>query len=105
MASYGTFSTGVNITNLHNIVFASPTKSRIRNLQSIGRGLRKGNNKETAVLFDIVDDFRIGKFANYTIKHFIERCKIYDDEKFTYKFYNIELKNGKTDQDNKVAIG
>ena len=105
VASYGTFSTGVNITNLHNIVFASPTKSRIRNLQSIGRGLRKGNNKETAVLFDIVDDFRIGKFANYTIKHFIERCKIYDDEKFNYKFYNIELKNGKTDQDSKVAIG
>ena len=105
VASYGTFSTGVNITNLHNIVFASPTKSRIRNLQSIGRGLRKGSDKETAVLFDIVDDFRVGKFANYTIKHFIERCKIYDDEKFTYKFYNIELKNGKTDQDSKVAIG
>ena len=105
VASYGTFSTGVNITNLHNIVFASPTKSRIRNLQSIGRGLRKGSDKETAVLFDIVDDFRVGKFANYTIKHFIERCKIYDEEKFNYKFYNIELTNGKTDKDNKVAIG
>jgi len=94
VASYGTFSTGVNIRNLHNIIFASPSKSRIRNLQSIGRGLRIGENKTEAVLFDIVDDFRIGKFANYSLKHFIERVKIYDEEKFKYKFYNIELKNG-----------
>ena len=93
VASYGTFSTGVNIRNLHNIIFASPSKSRIRNLQSIGRGLRLGENKEEATLFDIADDFRIGKFTNYTLKHFIERVKIYDEEKFTYKFYNIELKN------------
>jgi len=92
VASYGTFSTGINIRNLHNIVFASPSKSRIRNLQSIGRGLRKGDNKEEATLFDIADDFRIGKFTNFTLKHFIERCKIYDEEKFTYKFYNIEIK-------------
>lgn len=94
VASYGTFSTGVNIRNLHNIVFASPSKSRIRNLQSIGRGLRIGDNKEKATLFDIADDFRIGKYVNYTLKHFIERVKIYDEEKFNYKFYNIELKNG-----------
>jgi superfamily II DNA or RNA helicase len=93
VASYGTFSTGVNIRNLHNIVFASPSKSRIRNLQSIGRGLRKGDNKTEATLFDIADDFRVGKFVNYTLKHFIERVKIYDEEKFKYKFYNIELKN------------
>ena len=92
VASYGTFSTGVNIRNLHNVIFASPSKSRIRNLQSIGRGLRKGDNKDAATLFDIADDFRIGKFANYTLKHFIERVKIYDEEKFEYKFYNIELK-------------
>jgi superfamily II DNA or RNA helicase len=92
IASYGTFSTGVNIRNLHNIIFASPSKSRIRNLQSIGRGLRIGENKEQATLFDIADDFRIGKFTNFTLKHFVERVKIYDEEKFTYKFYNIELK-------------
>ena len=94
VASYGTFSTGINIRNLHNIIFASPSKSRIRNLQSIGRGLRVGDNKEVATLFDIADDFRVGKFTNYTLKHFIERMKIYDEEKFKYKFYNIELKNG-----------
>jgi len=94
VASYGTFSTGVNIRNLHNIVFASPSKSKIRNLQSIGRGLRLGDNKEEAVLFDISDDFRIGKFTNYTIKHLIERVKLYDEEKFNYKFYPIKLANG-----------
>jgi superfamily II DNA or RNA helicase len=93
VASYGTFSTGVNIRNLHNIIFASPSKSRIRNLQSIGRGLRKGDDKEIATLFDIVDDMRIGKHANFTLKHFIERVRIYDEEKFNYKFYNIEIKN------------
>jgi hypothetical protein len=61
-------------------------------LQSIGRGLRVGDNKTAATLFDIADDFRVGKFTNYTLKHFIERLKIYDDEKFEYKIYPIELK-------------
>jgi len=93
VASYGTFSTGINIRNLHNIIFASPSKSRVRNLQSIGRGLRKGENKEQAVLFDIVDDMRTGKHANFSLRHFIERVKIYEEEKFSYKFYNIELKD------------
>jgi superfamily II DNA or RNA helicase len=91
VASYGTFSTGVNIRNLHNIVFASPSKSRVRNLQSIGRGLRIGENKSKAVLFDISDDMRLGKFTNYTLQHFVDRVKIYDNEKFNYKFYNINL--------------
>ena len=98
VASYGTFSTGINIRNLHNIIFASPSKSRIRNLQSIGRGLRKGDNKETATLFDIVDDMRIGKYANFVLNHFIERVRIYEEEKFSYKFYNIEMKNGNDKQ-------
>jgi superfamily II DNA or RNA helicase len=93
VASYGTFSTGVNIRNLHNIIFASPSKSRIRNLQSIGRGLRIGDNKQEATLFDISDDFRIGKYTNYSLHHFVDRVRIYDDEKFNYKFYNINLKN------------
>ena len=56
VASYGTFSTGINIKNLHNVIFASPSKSRIRNLQSIGRVLRKRNGKNQAVLYDIADD-------------------------------------------------
>ena len=93
VASYGTFSTGINIRNLHNVVFASPSKSRVRNLQSIGRGLRIGDNKTEAVLYDIADDFRIGKHVNYTLQHLQERVRIYDEEKFKYKFYNIEVKD------------
>ena len=93
VASYGTFSNGINIRNLHNVIFASPSKSRVRNLQSIGRGLRIGDNKTEAVLYDIADDFRIGKHVNFTLRHLQERVKIYDDEKFKYKFYNIEVKN------------
>jgi len=86
------FSTGINIKNLHNIIFASPSKSRIRNLQSIGRVLRLGDGNKEATLFDISDDFRIGKYVNYTLKHCIERMAIYDQEKFNYKIYNIDLK-------------
>jgi len=93
VASYGTFSTGINIRNLHNVIFSSPSKSRVRNLQSIGRSLRKGDSKDEATLFDISDDFRVGKYTNFTLKHFVERVKIYDEEKFNYKFYNIEIKN------------
>ena len=56
VGSYGTFSTGINIRNLHNIVFANPSKSRIRNLQSIGRGLRLKDNESNATLYDVADD-------------------------------------------------
>jgi superfamily II DNA or RNA helicase len=94
VASYGTFSTGINIRNLHNVIFASPSKSRVRNLQSIGRGLRLGDNKTEAVLYDIADDLRYKTHMNFTLKHFVERTKIYDEEKFDYKLYKIGLKNG-----------
>ena len=94
IASFGTFSTGINIRNLHNIIFASPSKSRIRNLQSIGRGLRKSDAKERATLYDIADDLRTGKYMNFTLRHFVERTKIYNDEGFPYKLYKIGLKDG-----------
>jgi superfamily II DNA or RNA helicase len=92
VASFGTFSTGINIRNLHNIIFASPSKSRIRNLQSIGRGLRTSDTKTSAQLFDIADDMRHKKHENYTLKHFSERIKLYGEEKFKFKVYKIELK-------------
>jgi len=95
VASYGTFSTGTNIRNLHNIIFASPSKSRVRNLQSIGRGLRLSKDKEIAILYDIADDMRTGKTMNFTLRHFVERVKIYNEEKFSFKMYNIGLKDGK----------
>jgi superfamily II DNA or RNA helicase len=89
VASFGTTSTGVNIVSLDNLIMAHPTKSKIRNLQSIGRILRKnGDNK--AQLFDIVDKF--GKSKNYSIKHFEERHKQYVTENFKYRIYNIDLK-------------
>lgn len=92
VASYGTFSTGINIRNLHNVIFASPSKSRIRNLQSIGRGLRVSETKQRAILYDISDDLRTGKHVNFTLRHFMERVKIYNDERFSYKIYKIALK-------------
>ena len=96
VASFGTFSTGINIRNLHNIIFASPSKSRVRNLQSIGRGLRQSSGKEQATLYDIADDLRHKKHMNFTLQHFVERVKIYNEEKFPYKIYNIGLKNDST---------
>ena len=92
VASYGVFSTGINIRNLHNVVFASPSKSRIRNLQSIGRVLRKGNNKTKARLYDISDDCSYRSKKNYTLNHLIERIKIYNEEKFNYDIVTVNLK-------------
>ena len=91
IASLGTFSTGVNIRNLHNVIFTSPSKSRIKTLQSIGRSLRLNTNKEFATLYDIADDLSWKSKKNHTILHFIERVKMYDDEKFDYKIYNVNL--------------
>lgn len=91
IASLGTFSTGVNIRNLHNVIFTSPSKSRIKTLQSIGRSLRLNTNKEFATLYDIADDLSWKSKKNHTILHFIERVKMYDDEKFDYKIYNVSL--------------
>ena len=92
LASYGTFSTGVNIKRLDNIIFASPSKSKIRNLQSIGRVLRKGNGKTKATLYDVVDDLQWKGKKNFAVNHFIERISIYSSEGFDYNIYNVELK-------------
>ena len=92
VASFGTFSTGINIRNLHNIVFASPSKSRIRNLQSIGRGLRLKDNKSEATLYDISDDLTHNGKENYTLAHFRERINIYNEEDFNYEIHNVDLK-------------
>ena len=94
VASYGTFSTGINIRNLHNIIFSSPSKSRIRNLQSIGRGLRLKDNNSAATLYDIADDISYNGKENYTLQHFKERINIYNGEDFNYEIHNVELING-----------
>lgn len=91
VASYGTFSTGINIRNLHNVVFSSPTKSRIRTLQSIGRGLRTSESKDSMTLYDISDDMRYKDKLNFTAQHFKDRIAIYNSENFKHKVYNIDL--------------
>jgi superfamily II DNA or RNA helicase len=89
LASYGTFSTGVNIKKIDNVVFASPSKSRIRNLQSIGRGLRKTEGKDSMRLFDISDDLQC---ENHTLNHLKERINIYNEESFPYEIQQFDLK-------------
>jgi superfamily II DNA or RNA helicase len=91
VASYGAFSTGINIRNLHNVIFASSTKSRIRNLQSIGRGLRLGDDKTHCNLYDIGDDMTWKTRKNFTLLHMIERVKIYNDEHFDYKIVKVQI--------------
>ena len=92
IASYGTFSTGINIRNLHNVVFASPSKSRIRVLQSIGRGLRKSDRGDIhTTLLDIADDFTYKDRKNFTLNHFLERINIYNEEQFEYQIDRIRI--------------
>ena len=92
VASYGTFSTGINIRNLHNVVFASPSKSRIRVLQSIGRGLRKSDRDDIhTTLLDIADDFTYKDRKNFTLNHFLERINIYNEEQFEYQIDRIRI--------------
>ena len=92
VASYGTFSTGINIRNISNIVFASPSKSKIRVLQSLGRGLRLGDKSRSLKVFDISDDLSIDSKLNFTLRHFKERINIYSEQKFDYKIDRIKLK-------------
>ena len=92
VASYGTFSTGISIKNLHNVVFAESMKSSVKVLQSVGRLLRLHENKEYATLFDVTDDLTCGRKKNYALKQFLARISYYDDEGFTYRIKNVTLK-------------
>jgi superfamily II DNA or RNA helicase len=91
IASYGTFSTGINIPSIENVIFASPSKSKIRNLQSIGRGLRKKDGKTACNLFDIADDLHWKSWKNHTLNHAAERYKTYAEEEFSIKLVEVEL--------------
>lgn len=92
VGSSSIMSTGISIKNLHNIIFAISGKSRIRNLQSIGRVLRLHKEKEIATLYDIADNLSTGKHKNYTLLHFLERVKTYNKEQFEYKLINVDFK-------------
>jgi len=91
IASFGTFSTGINIPSLENVIFASPSKSKIRNLQSIGRGLRLKDGKTSCNLYDIADDLHWKSWKNHTLNHAAERYKIYAEEEFKIKIVEVEL--------------
>ncbi len=92
VASLGTFSTGINIRNLHNIIFASPSKSQIKVLQSIGRGLRKSDNGQITTLYDVADDLHWKSQKNYTLLHSAQRVKIYEKEEFKYQIIKVDIK-------------
>lgn len=91
VASIATFSTGINIKNLHNIVLASPYKSKIQILQSIGRSLRLHETKDVAILYDLADNLSVGNHRNHTIGHFKERLKYYINEQFEYTVANFSF--------------
>lgn len=91
VASFGTFSTGVNIPSIENIIFSSPTKSKIRNLQSIGRGLRLREGKSSCILYDVADDLSYKASKNHTLTHFAERVKTYSEEQFELKLHMIDI--------------
>jgi len=91
LASYGVFSTGVNIRRLDNVIFASSSKSEIKVLQSIGRSLRKAEDSQNAVLYDIADDLSVGSYENYTLKHFKQRIEIYSAEEFPFKIFTVDI--------------
>jgi len=90
VATYGTMSTGVNIKKIHEIVLFANSKSKIKVLQSLGRGLRKHPEKAKVIIYDVVDDMRWkskrGKVhSNYLYDHWLERSKYYIEQKFEQK--------------------
>lgn len=91
VASFGTMSTGVSIKRLHNVIFASPSKSQIRVLQSLGRGLRLGKGKTHCTLYDIGDDLSYKKHKNFALEHAIERIKMYNQQQFNYKLIKVDM--------------
>ncbi len=91
IASLGTTSTGVSVKNFNYLIFAHPSKGRIRNLQSIGRMLRVSKKKLSAELIDISDDLSWKGKKNHGLKHLAERLKQYDDEEHTYKLYTVDM--------------
>ena len=95
VASYGTFSTGISIKNIHNIFFTESFKSEVIIRQSIGRGLRKHSSKDVVKIYDFIDDFRYKAedhdWVNYIYRHGIARRTIYKEEKFPFEVQNIRF--------------
>lgn len=91
IASYKTFSTGINIRNLHHVILCASIKSKITLIQSIGRALRLGDDKVEADVHDIGDNLCIGTYVNHTWRHFMYRLEQYTEEQFPYKLIKVKL--------------
>ncbi len=92
IASYGVLKLGVNIPNLNNAIFASPYKSNIIVIQSVGRILRISSKKTKAKLYDISDDLSYKNKPNFTYNHLLERVKIYNEEGYKYQVHQYAIK-------------
>jgi superfamily II DNA or RNA helicase len=91
VATFGTFSTGISINNLHNIFLVESYKSEILIKQSLGRGMRKMDGKDKVNVIDFVDDFSTPRYKNYLVKHGEARIQIYKNEKFKYQIFKVKL--------------
>ena len=92
IASFGTFSTGISINNIHNVFFVESYKSEKIVRQSIGRGMRLKEGKDRVNIIDFVDDFSLARGnKNYLLKHGEERIKIYKQQGFPYKEYRVKF--------------
>ena len=91
VATFGTFSTGISINNLHNIFLVESYKSEILIKQSLGRGMRKMEGKDKVNVIDFVDDFSTPRYKNYLVKHGEARIQIYKNEKFKYQIFKVKL--------------
>lgn len=93
-ASSKTFATGTSINNIQNVILVQPLASRVNNLQSIGRGLRKDGKLNLVTLYDLADEIPIYRKPrqNFLLKHALTRLKLYAEQKFKFKVYNIGLK-------------
>ena len=82
----GTFATGIDLKNVHHIIFAETTKAEITIRQAIGRGMRKLANKNKVTIWDLVD-----KLDGYSIRHSEVREKIYIEQSFPIKKHEVNL--------------
>lgn len=100
IASYGVFSTGISVKNLHHVIFSHPVKSKTTVLQTIGRVLRKHHSKSLAQLWDLIDDMSImekrdGRMVrtskNAALRHALDRIVRYKLEKFEFELLNVDF--------------
>ena len=87
IATYGVASTGINIPRIFNLVLLEPGKSFTRVIQSIGRGLRKANDKDHVEIYDI------SSTCKYSKKHLLERKRYYSEAKYPFTVEKIDWKS------------